>query len=258
MNRPVPQRRDGRAGTEASSGALATSHRREASKMNRKLKALGLALFAAFALSAMTASGASAAEEFHSSEAHTILDVTQDGTEGSITGQQIFETTVGKLSCTGVEASVTLTAKTLSEITAVPTYTKCNKIENGAEGLVTHVKFTSCDYLFTSKKSGTHSQVHIQCSTPGDHIHVNATFLGSEILCMTIPPQTPTSGGVVYHNLGEPPATRTITIEVTVEGIEYTEKGACGSSTVNNGKYFGNVLVQGTNTNNEETDIWWG
>jgi len=56
--------------------------------MNRKLKALGLALFAAFALSAMTASGASAAEElFHSSQEHTILDVTQDGTEGSITGQ---------------------------------------------------------------------------------------------------------------------------------------------------------------------------
>jgi len=224
--------------------------------MNRKLKALGLALFAAFALSAMTASGASAAEEFHSSEAHTILDVTQDGTEGSITGQQIFETTVGKLSCTGVEASVTLTAKTLSEITAVPTYTKCNKIENGAEGLVTHVKFTSCDYLFTSKKSGTHSQVHIQCSTPGDHIHVNATFLGSEVQCVTIPPQTPTGGGVTYHPVGSAPK-RTLTIEATVTGIEYTEKGICGSAVANNGIYNGNVLVQGTNTNNEEIDIWW-
>jgi len=227
--------------------------------MNRKLKALALALFAAFALSAMTASSASASgETFHSDGDHTILDVTQDGTEGSSTGQQIFETTAGKLSCTGVEASITLTATTTGEITAVPTYTKCNKIEGGAEGLTTHVKMTSCDYLFTAESTPTHAQVHIQCSTPGDHIHVNATFLGSEILCMTIPPQTPTSGGVVYHNLGEPPATRTITIEVTVEGIEYTEKGACGSSTVNNGKYFGNVLVQGTNTNNEETDIWWG
>jgi|GEM_PF-3402549 len=51
--------------------------------MHRKPKALGLVLFAAFALSAMTASGASAAgERFHSAADHTILDITQDGAEG--------------------------------------------------------------------------------------------------------------------------------------------------------------------------------
>jgi len=227
--------------------------------MNRMLKALGLAMFAVLALGAMTASGASAAgERFHSATEHTILDVTQDGTEGSATGQQIFKTTAGELPCTGVEASVTLTAKTTSEITTTPTFTKCNKIEGGKEGLTLHMKMTSCDYLFTAEKSGTHAPVHIQCSTPGDHIHINATFLGSEILCMTFPPQTPTGGGVVYHNVRSVEnGPRTITIETTVTGIEYTEKGACGSAVANDGTWTGNFLVQGTNTNKEEVDCWW-
>ena len=224
--------------------------------MHRKSKALVPILFAAFALSAMTASGASAAgERFHISVEHAILDFAQDGTEGTASWHT-FTTTVGELRCTGVEASVTPTAKTFSEITAAPTYTKCNKIESGSEGLTLHVKMTSCDYLYTDERSGTHAPVHIQCSTPGDHIHINVTFLGSEILCMTIPPQTPTSNGVVYHTVGVSP-NRTLTIEPTVEGIEYTEKSVCGSAVANDGKYTGNILVRGTNTNKEAVDTWW-
>jgi len=115
---------------------------------------------------------------------------------------------------------------------------------------------TSCAFVITSKKVGNHSPVHIECTTPGDHIHVNATFLGSEVQCATIPPQTPTSGGAVFHSVGSPPK-RTLTIEFTVVGIEITEKGVCGSSTSNVTEYKGNVLVQGTNTNNEEIDLWW-
>jgi len=224
--------------------------------MSNKVKALGLALFAALALSAMTASGASAAGElFHSSQEHTTLDITQDGTEGSATGVQTFSTTAGQFTCTGVEASVTLTEKTGREITAVPSITKCNKIESGKEGLTLHLKFTSCDTLITSERSGTHAPVHIQCTTPGDHVHVAATFLGSEILCMTIPSQTPTGGGVVYHNIGTNP--RTVTVEATISGIEYTEKGACGSSVGNDGTLAGNLLVQGTSTDGNEIDVWW-
>jgi len=225
--------------------------------MNRKSKALGLLLFAALAFSAMTASGASAAGElFHSATAHTILDVTQAGTEGSVEGQQIFSTTAGELSCTGVEATATLTAQTVSEITAVPTYTKCNKIESGKEGLTTHVKMTSCDFLSTSARSGTNAPAHIKCTTPGDHIHINATFLGSEILCMTIPPQTPTGGGFTFTIIGSFP-TRKIRVHVAWIGIEYTEKSACGSSVANDGTYNGDFLVQGTDTSGNAVDTWW-
>jgi len=227
--------------------------------MNRKSKALGLALFAAFALSAMTASGAWASgERFHSATEHTILDVTQDGTEGSSTGRQILATTLFELSCTGAEANVTLTQKTLGEITVSPNFTKCNKLEgeDKHEGLAPHALMKSCDYLYTSERSGTHAPVHIQCSIVGDHIHFTITFLGAELLCMTIPPQTPTGGGVSYHNVGSPP-NRTVTLEETITGIEYTEKGACGSAVANDGTYTGNLLVQGTNTANEEVDTWW-
>jgi len=226
--------------------------------MNRKSKALGLVLFAAFSLSAVTASGASAAgERFHSDGEHTILDFTQDGTESSATGLQTFTTTAGQLSCTGVEANVTLTGKTLSEITAVPVFTNCNKREGADEheSLLIHVQMTSCDYLLTSEKSGIDAPVHIRCSTPGDHIHLKATFLGTELNCLTIPSQTPTGGGLSYHNIGASP--RTLTIEATVTGVEYTEKGVCGSAVANDGIYTGNVLVRGTNTEGKEVDTWW-
>ena len=221
--------------------------------MSHKLKALGLALFAVLALSAVSASGASAAGElFHAETAHSTLDFTQDG-NGTTTGLQVFETTIeGALECTGVSGSATLTASTVTQVTATPVYSGCKK-----GSLNTDVKMRSCDYLFTSEITPTHAQVHIQCATPGDHIQVNGTILGSEVACVKIPAQTPTGGGVTYHNIGSG-TTREVTITATVTGIEYTEVGACGSNTVaNDGKYTGNVLVTGTNTAGEHEGVWW-
>jgi len=221
--------------------------------MNRKSKALGLALFAVFALSAMTASSASAAGElFHSDGDHTILDATQDGAEGSETGRPTFHTTVGKLTCKGVHAEVTITETTPSQITAKPTYTNCQGL-----GLTTHVHMNTCDFLFTSEKVDSDAPVHIKCEKLGDEIEIKATFLGSEVNCVDVPAQTPTGGGVVYHEHVVGAKIRTLTIEATVKGIEYTETGSCGSKVANDGEYTGNVLIEGTNTNKEETDIWW-
>ena len=204
------------------------------------------------------ASGASAAgERFHAETAHSTLDFTQDGTEGTATGTQTFATTVGSLTCTGVKGSATLTEATPSSITLVPEYTNCAKIEGGVEGTKLDIKMRSCDYLFTAERSGTHAQVHIKCTTAGDHIATNATILGSEVACMKFPAQTLTGGGVVYHNIGSG-TTREITIETTVTGLEYTEVGACGSNTVaNDGTFQGNLLVTGTNTNGEHEGVWW-
>ena len=223
--------------------------------MSHKLKALGLTLFAVFALSATMASGASAAEElFHSEVTNTTLVASQDGEITSSTGLQTFHTTLGKLTCGKVSGQVTIAAKTVEEVTIAPTYEHCEK-----EGVKTDVHFETCDYLFTSKKTtgATHSEVHIKCTKAGDHIRINATILGSQVACAEVPAQTPTGGGVTYHNIGTG-TTREITITATVTGIEYTEVGACGKSTVaNDGEYTGNVLVTGTNATKEHVGLWW-
>ena len=226
--------------------------------MSYKSKALGFTLFAVLALSAVSVSGASAAgERFHAETAHTTLDFTQDGTEGSATATQKIATTVGEFDCTGMRGTVTLTEATPTAITLVPDYAGCFKIEGGGKGATVHVRMRSCDYLFTSEKSNSHGPVHIRCTTPGDHIQINATILGTEALCIKIPAQTPTGGGATYHNVGSG-TTREVTIEATVTGIEYTEINVCGSGTVaNDGTYTGNFLATGTNTVGEHEGVWW-
>jgi len=217
--------------------------------MNRKLKALGLALLTAFALSAVSAAGASAngEHEFHSEVDHTILDV-----HG---GLQVFTTTPGNLTCETVTGDATTTTKTVNEITGT------NIIYSGCErddGVKTHVKMRSCDYKFTSEGTPD-APVHIECATAGDEIRINATFLGAEIACVRVPAQTPTGGGVSYETIGTGPE-REITADVTVSGITYTELGICSHgevTTTNNGTYNADFTVTGTDTEEKQVGVFF-
>ena len=222
--------------------------------MKRKSRALGLALFAVFALSAVLASGASAAGElFHSEVSHTILNLTQDGTEGGETGSQIFKVTLsGDVRCEGVKGSATISAGTRTEITVVPEYTQC--LITGA-GTKIHFRMRSCAYVFTSEKVGTHAAVHIECSIPGDHIRLTMTVLGAEVVCKEYPAQTPTGGGVVYHNVGSG-TTREITIETTVSGLEHTDVGMCGELEAEDETFTGNMLLKASSTEGRRGWRW--
>lgn len=221
--------------------------------MNRKLKALGLAFVAAFAMSAVVASGASAAETFHSDGHHTILDAESIGAAG-----QVFKTTVDTLKCTGVSVDGTTNETETHELTATATYSGCSAV--GLK-LTTRVTMTTCDYKFTStlvEHTGQkHAEVHIECTNPEDEIDIEALFLGAYRQCVKVPPQTPTTPGVTYSNGGSG-STEDIVVKATVEGIKYTEVGICGSNTVHNdGTYEGEVTVKGTDTEGNHTAIWW-
>ncbi len=219
--------------------------------MSNKLKVLGLAFVAIFAMSAVAASAASAAETFHS-----------DGHPTTLTAEaktnQVFTTTVGKVTCTAVSLdNTTITAEETHEITAHPTYTGCT----GPLGITIRVNMTSCDYNFTSTRTGEHAQVHIECATTGDEIDVRKEIFGVESECIRVPAQTPTGGGVTYTN-GEANGIRDVVVKATVTGIKYTEMGGVGCGTagtvVNDGTYTGEVTVKGDNDpGGEPTSIWW-
>ena len=209
--------------------------------MSIKLKALSLGLVAAFAISAIAASSALAVEvpaKFTSTKEHTILSATA-------INNQVFTTTAGTTECTAVAVDeATMATGVESAITATPTYTGC--IGFLPSSVTIRVTMTSCDYKFTSEVPAgrEHAELHIECTTAGDEIDWEAKFLGVFVQCLKVPPQTPTGGGVTYANSG----IDHIKIKATVTGIKYTEVGACGPGTANDGAYFGEVTVSGKDT----------
>ena len=211
-------------------------------------KTFAVSFVATIAIGATMASVASASGEvFNFSVTHPTLDVSG--------GTQTFEATNGKFTCNSVTGSATISGSSATEVTLVPAYTSCKK----EEGTVVHVRMKSCDYLLTSEVTSTHAQMHINCTTAGDEIQINATVLGTEVLCIKIPAQTPTGGGVTYTNVNKGSGTGTVTAKVTITGIEYTEVGACGSGTVaNNGTYTAELTLQATDTSGNSKEAWWG
>ncbi len=213
--------------------------------MIRKLKVLGLALGAVFALSATMASGASAVDTF---------TVEGGGVNTAVlTGESannIFEITSNgfKIECAVSRFAGTVT-NGASTATIFPTYyqttpaTKCPTTLGNAL-----VKMNGCDYDLTGSTTGSDggaadATVSITCTG------TNKIEIQGPLGCtLSIPAQTPTSGGVTYTNEGAG-ATRAVTVKATSTGITYTASNACtlvGFSTHGNDADFtGSVTVKG-------------
>lgn len=218
--------------------------------MTRNLKALGLALFAALALSAMAASAASAKHHFGAPKAPT--DVT--GSQGT---QHIFTTEAGEVKCNTATFSGTQGSASTSEVTITPHYTGCTAFGFAS----THVKFNGCDYTFTTPTVDitpgefTSEPPHVLCpGTSVVEITPTIPFFGTSVCTVTVEPQTPTSGHVLYKNEGSGD-TRDVLVTSKVEGIHYTVHGGggtCGTTesggktiTHTDGKYTGTVTLKG-------------
>lgn len=207
--------------------------------MTRNLKILGLAVVAALALSAVVASGASAKHHFAAPNAPT------DGT-GSQTTQNIFTTSGGEVKCNTATFSGTQGAIRSSSVSVTPAYSGCT-----AFGFATtHVKMNGCTYEFTTPTVNlgggqfTGEPPHVRCPA-GAQIEITPTFFGS-VCTVKVPPQTPTSGHVLYQNQGVD-ATRDVLVTSGVTGIHYTVQPGgtlCGASGTN-GSYTGSVTLRG-------------
>lgn len=206
----------------------------------RNLKAFGLALVAAFALSAVIASAASA--EFTSGSDNTTLSATS-------VGNQVFETGSGsKVSCPAVSVDGASLGTVASEITAEPTYSGACTVESFEAKIDTN----GCHYLFTTTAT---SNVHILCPE-GSAIEVTAKILGSFRQCLKIHAQTPTNALVDYSN-GTSGGKMDVTIKSTVTGITYERLGLCQGSTneANDATYTGEVTVTGKDAEGNAVDV---
>jgi len=205
--------------------------------MIRNFKVLGLALVAAFAMSAVVASAASA--DFRSESDHTIIT----GTQGV---PNTFTVTAGTTHCGTATFEGTSTETTSSSITITPTYENCRITNFGVETVNATVDMNGCHYLLT-----TTGQVHLECNTGlGSAVEVTAP------LCViTVHPQTVSS--VDYANIGSG-TTREVRVTATATGITYTQSATCpgGNNTYHNGTYNGTVTATGEDTNRNHVGIW--
>jgi len=204
--------------------------------MIRNLKALGLAMAAMFALSAVGVSAASAAE-FHSEATHTTLHAEQTNTH-------VFTTDVGTVTCETATFHGTTASKTTPEITITPTYTGCDLHSIFGEIAVT-VNFNGCDYNFTEEAQ----PVHIVCP---ESKTISVSGPGCKV---TVPGQT--VGTVSYTNTGSG-SSRTTDVNATVSGIKYSYSGfLCGSgSNTTNGTYNGTAEVSGS-SGGVQVGVWY-
>ncbi len=221
--------------------------------MTRNLKALGLALAAVFAMSALSAASAQAEPTFTGYETtagephvHTTIEGTTD--PGAIEKFKAGAGTVechNKYSATSLDGDDPTLTVTVTEVATPDTKIvgHCNTNVPGIGNFKTDIEFTTCDYLFhteTKLEENTYTgKVDVKCTTPGDSIHVRITNAAGGTKCLiTIPEQTGLEH-VVYHNKKEEKPTK-VTVTATVEKIKYvqTEGGILGCGQAN-GTYEG-------------------
>jgi hypothetical protein len=244
--------------------------------MTRNLKALGLALAAVFAMSALGASSAAAEPEFTgietttpggehvSTHVHTTIDGSQHGAE-----PDVF--TLGSVSIRCNEAKYTGTSADGSDptLTVTPTYSECK----AAFTFVTHVEMNGCDYLFhagTQVTAGMHYTGTVDIVCPENQsITLRVTTLAGATKCLIhIRPQTGLTGitYTVKTNASPPDAETDVTVDVEIPQITTETTGTstnCGGLNeghhgANDGNwatYHGEATITGTNTAKEAIDV---
>ncbi len=204
--------------------------------MNRKIKALGLALVAALALTAVMASTASA--QFTSTSTHTILSGTQEGSHVFTAGEGFGGITCTTATFSGTSASLNATSQVVT-----PTYSSCKD----SFGRTVHIDNSGLTYTFTVTG-------HDGSGTPIGSVHVSGgmtltvTNSSSVVICTVTIKTTQTDTGITYHNNGTGVRTTTNALNVIS-----TTKGSflnCGVSEGEHkeGTYKGTTNLTGVDT----------
>lgn len=200
--------------------------------MLRRVKALGIALVAIFAMTTIAASSAYAETEFEGTGDSTLNGVQLN------THAFVFNGVV--VTCPSFTATGTLPVAKTGEITLTPTYKNCKV---GSHPAI--FDFTGCDYTFTGS-----GEVHLECS-PGEHVDIIATEFGENICTITM--FAGSFLGSKYSNeLNGTTGKVDVRVFHSMTGLEYQEDpengGSCGIGEGKNGEFGGEFTVTATNT----------
>ncbi len=190
--------------------------------MTRKLKVALLAAAALTAFSALGASSAQAAPEFHCNVEPCTFTLQPDEVSGTETAHHVIQVDdlVQKTSiayaCNRITGTGTIKGKTATEITFEKVgYDGCKLVG----GFGATVKMNGCDYLFKTTATAPEGTLTIQGCEAGKSIEFEAEKSGCKT---TIPEQGPLSG-VVYHL--HKAKFEEITAELSIKKISVTLDG---------------------------------
>jgi hypothetical protein len=180
--------------------------------MSHNLKALGLAMVAAFALSVVVVSQAVALNTHHIKVPTAPANLT-----GKEDGQFAFRFTddEGKLECESY-FEATVSANKNTSLTAKPTFRNCT-----LSGYIAEIDTNHCAFVFEldtdlAGKAG----IELECASGNE---ITITFTKGEVTCIIhVPPKT--YRGVHYTETVHPETgKKDITFNVVLSGVEYTE-----------------------------------
>ena len=200
--------------------------------MIRKLKFIGLALVAVFAMSAIGASAASAAVELHSEGAPVNITGAQEGSSNA------FDVQFGAVVCTTADYNATTTVTTDTTVTFTPKFEGCTFAGVGAT-----VDTNGCTFVLHVLNATT-GTVTVECGV-GQEITVTG---GTK--CIVHVPGGQDVGTVTLTNIGTG-TTREVTANLNgLTAIKYTQTpgtgvGKCESLSKTDGKYTGTATFTG-------------
>jgi hypothetical protein len=206
--------------------------------MNRKIKALGLALVAALALTAVMASTASA--QFTSSAAHTTLSGSQATAHQFTAG-----TGIGAITCTTASFAGTATGTSTHTQVVAPTYANCKD----SLGRTVDITKNSLSYTFTSGATAGETKGNVDVT--GEIVLTVTTSFGHCTITIKGPQ---TNNGISYTNSHETKVGETmqkgVLVTTNTNNVHSSIAGggfACGTSatTSSTGTYTGTTFMVG-------------
>jgi hypothetical protein len=208
--------------------------------MTGKLKAFGLALVAAMALGAVSASAASAVIP----QAHSGSGTGTTYLTGFQVGTNQLDTEGGKnIKCSTVKLAGSYAGTTSNDIKIVPTYSGCT-----AFGFTAHIEMMGCYYTLQSPAvEGTPARLQVNCKNEfGEKVFGPITVVATQtggVVCTAHFDEQPLPLNLnVANNAGTPdhvtltPESSTINYTVTGGGIKCGNEGAHAD-----GKYTGSI-----------------
>jgi len=214
--------------------------------MTRNLKALGLALVAVFAMSAMAASAAQAESTAYLTAGSAEKPVTIEGVQ---TTANVFGRSGRTVTCETANFAGGTVEGSVTELTVVPEYANCHSVVLGTKFPAT-VTMNSCDYQFTGTKVGSAYTVRsdLECSKDGDQveIHVYSNAEHTSVLCtIDIPEQTNLDTITLTNSSGVTPDD--VNADINVGGITSTETNPgllCGPTETSSSTLTGGATLQ--------------
>jgi hypothetical protein len=180
--------------------------------MTRKLK-VGIAALVVCAIGATAASSASAHYVFTPGANPAILTGARIG--GGAENFLELTSRGTKTECEGLSFIGTTEGLEVNEVKVHPTYSGCK-----AFGIAATIDTKGCDFLLTGETDvEEHGKVHVICNA-GKSIEVTIPSINCTLKYHE---QTPTEGGLTYHNIAGNPGD--IEATVTVKGITYERIG---------------------------------